>query len=424
MIKKAIQFINGRELLRHNLVFFIGTLVIAVFNYLYYPVIGHMVSVSSFGEIQAVIALFMQLGILLTAFGYVVTNIINNANNDTSQRIIIKLEQMTLIASVLLFTILCVSSVLLKTSLQFTSITPLILVGFLVVLNVPSTSRTYFLQGRRALKEVSVAGVIFAIGKLLVSVILILAGFDILAVMLGYIIAQTANLVYLLWKTRGTFPSIQQSFNFKPTFHDEDRKMIKDEVIYGIAILVLLSGITVLYSSDSIVMRLFFSPFETGMYSGISAVARIVFFVTASVAGVLLAMIKMEKSYNTNLKILLKSFGMITLIGGGMALLFILFPTFSISVLFGTKYAGIASLLPIVAILMLVCSYNNLLVCYEIALRRFKAIYIVGGSIILLAILVAFFHHTITEVVLSYLAANLIVFMLLSIQIIKRKNYV
>ncbi|MNH21653.1 hypothetical protein D3C85_931690 [compost metagenome] len=170
-------------------------------------------------------------------------------------------------------------------------------------------------------------------------------------------------------------------------------------------------------------MRLFFNPVDSGLYSGISAVARIVFFVTASVSGVLIATVKMKDTHKHNLKVLYRSFGLVTLIGGLVAAFFIIFPTFSITFLFGAKYASSAYLLPLMAILMLVCSYNNLLICYEIALRKFKVIYIVAVSLIILATFLTFFHDSFTHIIIGYLAANLAVFVLLSIHILKRKHY-
>jgi O-antigen/teichoic acid export membrane protein len=423
-MKNRIQNLLKIDLVRHNLIFFVGTLAIAVFNYLYYPIVGRLVTVSDFGEIQAIISLFMQLGIILTAFGYVVTNIISNTSDHrSSERLIIRLEQMTLVICVALFILLCLSSFVLKSSLKFTSVIPLLLVGALVVLNVPSTSRTYFLQGVKQLKQVSISGVIFSAGKLIISVVLILLGFSVVGVMIGYILAQTLTLLYLLQKTKGHFPGLSGSFQFKNKTTSSDRRVIKDELIYGCAILVLLSGITLLYSSDSIVVRLFFDSEESGLYSGISAVARIVFFVTASVAGVLIATVKMNDSRKHNLKVLYRSFGFVSLVGGLVTVFFAIFPNLSISLLFGVKYASSAYLLPLLALLMLVCSYNNLLICYEIALRRFKAIYIVGVSILALAILLSLFHDAFIEVIISYLAANLMVFVLLSIHILKRKHH-
>lgn len=421
MKDRALQLLR-QDFIKHNAIFLAGSLVIAVFNYIYYPVIGRLVSVSEYGEIQAVISIFMQLGIVLTAFGYVVTNIVNNTKDHArSERLILKLEQITLVVCVAIFALLCLSSVMLKTSLQFTSIVPLVLVGFLVVLNVPSTSRTYFLQGFRKLKEVSVSGIIFAVGKLALSVILILLGFNVVAVMMGYILAQMATLLYLLAKTNQAFPGLKESFQFNWRGSGIDRKIIKDELVYGTAILVLLSGITLLYTSDTITVRWFFSPDAAGMYSAVSAIARIVFFVTASVAGVLIATVKMEDSVLHNRAILYKSLGLVTLIGGAVALFFTLFPSFSVGLLFGKKYAGMAYLLPILSLLMLVCSYNNLLVSYEIALRRFKVIFTVALAIVLLVASVAVFHGSLMEMVACYLAANVVLFVLLSIQIMKRK---
>lgn len=425
MYSTAKKYITSNDFIHHNLVFFVGSLLIAVFNYLYYPVIGRLVSVSDFGEIQALISLFTQLGIILTAFGYVITNITNNAaDSNEYKRLVIALEQITLVVCVILFLLLCAFSFTLQSSLQFTSIVPMIMVGFLIILNVPATSRTYFLQGKKKLKEVSIAGIIFAAGKLAISVGLILAGLDIIGVMLAYIIAETLTLVYLLFKSKKGFPSIVKSLSFSREDIVKDFGYIRIELIYGLAVLILLFGITLLYTSDTIIIRFFFNPHDAGIYSGIAAVARIVFFVTASVAGVLIATIKMKNAYAKNLRILYKSFGLVTLIGGGVALFFTLFPQFSIGLLMGEQYIESASLLPVMSLTLLVCSYNNLLISYEIALRRFKVIYIVAVSIVVLSVLISAFHDTLTHIILGYLAANLVVFVLLSIQVVKRKNNV
>ena len=86
--------LKNNDFLRHNAVFFIGSLVIAAFNYVFYPVLSRFLSVSDFGEAQAVISIFIQASILITAFGYVVTNIINNEKDkDSSVVIIMNLEK-------------------------------------------------------------------------------------------------------------------------------------------------------------------------------------------------------------------------------------------------------------------------------------------------------------------------------------------
>lgn len=63
---------------RDNAVFFIGSMVIAVLNYLYHPVLSRMMSVEEFGEVEALLSLTYLTGILLTAFGTIATNIAAN----------------------------------------------------------------------------------------------------------------------------------------------------------------------------------------------------------------------------------------------------------------------------------------------------------------------------------------------------------
>ncbi|MNY11918.1 hypothetical protein D3C86_1449740 [compost metagenome] len=114
---------------------------------------------------------------------------------------------------------------------------------------------------------------------------------------------------------------------------------------------------------------------------------------------------------------------LVTIIGGAVTLFFSLFPTFSIVVLFGPRYASASHLLPLMSLLMLLCSYNNLLVCYEIALRRFKAVFFVAASIMLLSASLWIFHDSLAHIILAYLVSNALVLVLLSVYILKRKDH-
>lgn len=424
LYSKLGHYFRSNAFMRHNAIFFFGSLFIAALNYLYYPVIGRLVSVEEFGEIQALISLFTQLGILLTAFGYVVTNIINNSSHKaTEEEVLLNLEKITLIASLLMLVFVVIGGYLFKNTLQFSSTVSLFLVGILVILNVPSTSRTYFLQGLQRMGEVAISGILFAASKLLLSVVLILLGSNVVAVMAGYISAQLLTLGYLWYKTRGRYPSLRRSLSFSRS-KKRDKGLLRQELTYGIATLVLLSGITLLYISDTVLVRLFVPPEDAGAYSAVSAIGRIVYFITASVSGVLIASVKLAESKKVNLALLRRSFLLVSLIGGGVAIIFSLLPTLTITLLLGERYATFAYLLPLVTVLMLICAYNNLLVCYQIALRRFKAIYIVVVGLIIFALMLGLWHDTLTAIVIAYLTSNAVTCMLLLVQIMKGKQYV
>lgn len=414
--------LKNNDFLRHNAVFFIGSLVIAAFNYVFYPVLSRFLSVSDFGEAQAVISIFIQASILITAFGYVVTNIINNEKDkDSSVIIIMNLEKGCLLIASLVLLVLTVTSPLIKNSLQFTSVWPVIIVGLATFISIPIASRTFTLQGLRRLGEVSVSGTIIALGKLLVAVCLILLGLGVTGVMLAYIIAQLVSLSYLSWRTKNRYPSFRSYYSFykKNLKTSSQKKIIKRETIYGLTILCLLFTVTVLYSFDVVIARFILDGEMAGLYSGVSVISRIAYFITASVAGVLIASVKIQDSAKVALRTLLKSFVAVFLIGGFVVLLFLIFPNQLVDILIGHKYGSLANLLPIMGLSMLICSWNNLFVCYQIARRQYKVIL---AAVVGLLVLIAYMfvnNDGYNDIVYGYLISNIVFFIVLLIQILK-----
>lgn len=426
VVVRRVRYLLSQDFIRHNALFFAGTLSISLLNYLYYPAIGRLVSVSDFGEIQALISLFMELGVVLTVFGYITTNIVNNHQGKADKIILLtELERLALFVALVLFSIITISSFYLKTSLQFTSTIPLLGIGVLIILNVPSTFRTYYLQGEKRLKEVSVGGIIFAAGKLALSAGLIVIGWRVLGAVAGYILAQIATLYYVASRTHGRLPSVRSTIpmHLERLKFQTERRLLKKELLYGVFILVLLLAITVLYTFDAIIVRQYFDPKQAGFFSGISAVARIVFFVTASVAGVLIASVKLKNTAPENRHVLLKSMLLIMIIGGVTVSAFVMFPELLVSMLIGKDYVVYAGLLPLMAVSMLFCSFNNLIFSYQIALRRFEAL-IPACIGLLVLIWLCFTHHThLQQIVYNFLLANLAVFTISLLQVLKEGRF-
>jgi len=419
-MKNRIHNLLKIDLVKHNLIFLFGTLAISVFNYLYYPVISRLVSVVEFGEIQASISIFMQLGILLTAFGYVVANITSNSRSERAKHDIIFLERITLMLSIGLLALLVLFGTQLQSSLQFSSALPLLLVGALVILNVPSTTRSYVLQGTKRLKEVSISGIIFSAGKLLATVVLILMGVNVEAAIAGYIIAQTLTLIYLNIRSKDVFPGIGHSF--KKLAKLKDSTQMKKELKFGFVVIVLLAALAILYSFDVVLARFFLTPEAAGEYSGVSSVARIIYFATASVAGVLIASVAVKDSYKRSRKVLLVSAGIVSAIGLVVLAIFALFPTQSISILLGQSYAHVSNFLPITGLFMFVASLNNLFITFQISRRRYDAVIPAVVGIAVLIIFLFLKHSGVHDLIMGYLVANVVVFVILTLQIVRRSR--
>jgi hypothetical protein len=76
--KKTFNHIQNDSFLKNNVIFFIGSLLVAFLNYLYYPIMGRIMSVEEFGEVQTIFSLVFLSGVILTVFRMIVLNITTN----------------------------------------------------------------------------------------------------------------------------------------------------------------------------------------------------------------------------------------------------------------------------------------------------------------------------------------------------------
>ncbi len=413
----SVRNIFKIDLVRHNITFFIGTLLISLFNYVYYPVLSRMVSVVEFGEIQAIMSIFTQIAVFVTAYGYAVTHIVANAHSEESaQKNVLELERFMLFAACFLFLLLAVYTIMVggQANLDPWSV---LAIGLLVLLNVPLTSLQYALQGKKDVKAVSVGGVIFALGKLILTVVLIyLMTNNILASIMSYIIALLIALCYFRFKLPDydVVTSLVNNFSFR--LSDAVRKELK----YIGFITIVLFCVTALYISDTVLARIYFDEQIQGLYSGISSVGRIVFFVTASISGVMLTHIKLRYTAQKNLKTLVYSLALVLLIGGTIAAFFAIFPSYTIRLLMSSDFIVAAEWLPQVALMMLMAAIVNTLAVYQIALREYRSTVPLASALLALIIGTAIAHHNIEIFVSVYILVSFVLSVILSVQIIMR----
>jgi O-antigen/teichoic acid export membrane protein len=393
------------------MIYFIGTLSISFFNYLYYPILGRLLSVEYYGEVQALISLYLQISIFLVVFGYITVNVINNHSKEEEKVLIItELERMALFLTGISFLLILLFASEAKTTLKFTTVYPFLALAPLVLITVPFTFRNYFLQGHRKLKEVSLAGIIYSLGKLMLAILFILLGMKSLGAMVGYILAMGLGLIYVYVKTKNDLPITRLKI---PVLlygkkYDKDKKLIKDQLFFGFFVFFALLSVTFLYTYDAVIVRKYFDPTASGLFSGISTIARIIYFGTASVAGVLLASVSLKSSDKDNRKLLIRSLGMIAFLGLSGLAIFSLFPKLIITILLGSRYQSFANLLPIMSLSMLLASITNLIVTYQIALRRYLMIVpaALGGSALFL--LSSLNHGTLLNIAYNFIYANVI----------------
>jgi O-antigen/teichoic acid export membrane protein len=384
--------------------------VVAFLNYCYHPIISRLLSVNEFGEIVAVLSLMTQTGVVLGVFSLLgVHHTANKDHQDQSTSRLLLKEIYSVVFWLML--IMSIGMVLyaptLMRELKFDSIAPFIIMALITLVSVPYSLGTSELQGKRKFKELSYASFMQSAGKLVFSILLAWVGFGVFGALAGIFIAQLAVLFYLSdWKVR----NIEVLPKIRPTF---DYAFMR-EMRYAGLILLTTMTIAFLYTLDTVIVKYYFTPVEAGLYGGMAVIARIVYFVTASISGVLLPSVTLALPKRERYRILFKSAVLVILIGAVALAAMITIPSTITSILIGSSYQSFAHYLPKLALMLFFASCINLFAMFLLAQRKFILFPIMLIGLIFLALITLGSHATIDDIIGNFLTTNLAVLIMLS----------
>lgn len=410
-MKNFLSKIINDRFIKNNFIFFIGLLFVSVLNYLYYPVLGRVLSVEDFGEAQTINTLVLQSMVVLGALGYVSIHLFTNIEDkNISTEKVRNLEGATLLISITATVAIFVFRSNIISYFKFSSFVSLFSICLIFLIAVPFTIKRSWLQAEEDFFAVSVAGAISAIGKLLIAVALILLGFKISGVLAGLILATLLSLIYVHFKSdTGVVFSKHLTTNYLQKIATDPE--LRSDLYYGAMIFISLIAVTIFYSADVIFVRRYFSTTISGLYAGVSAIANIIFFATWAFSNVMLPTIRIGGA-KTNKTNLYKALVITVLIGSAIWLLFILSPTLVISIMLGERYLEYSGLLPQISMFILLASITNVILVYLIALKKKAAPIIAGSGVFLLFILVSTNNGSVETIVRSFIYTNLIVLLI------------
>lgn len=359
-----------------------------------------------FGEVQTLVSLFLQIGIFLIVLGRLSINIITNSDGGGQRnRLVLEFEKLAFLISIgFLFASVALSPWL-QGYFKFESPLPFSLLALAVVVSVPFAFRSSYLRAKHHFGHNSWAAIVGAGSKLVLSAVLVIIGLSTSGALFGIVMAQLLAFAYAARYARkyGFTERLRGRLKSKPDFG-----LLKPELGYAALVLAGSLAITVMYSVDIIVVKHYFDAETAGLYAGIATVARVLFFLTASITQVLMPAIKLRATPTQNRSTLAKSLGLMLAVGGGALLVFFAAPELVVDILMGQTYLTYAALLPRLGLAIFIISVLNLFITYFIALRRFAAGVIAVCGALATLVLLSVSHESPQAVVNGLLYGSLI----------------
>lgn len=372
---ELIRKLKQSSFLKHNAIFFFGSVAVGVLNYAYYPILGRLMEPAAFGELQVLVSLFLQFTIFLNVLGMItVTITANYSDKQTAHRVIFELEKLAAYLAVGILLLSIVAGEFLRQTLHFESMLPFVALAMAILVSIPLTFRSAYARGQKRFGIASMSQLIGAGVKIVFSVGLVVLGLGVTGAIGGIVIAQFIAFLYAARYAARIGFSRPEDTNYKTK---PDIKVVLPELKYAGIVFVGLLSVTLLMSIDVIVVKYYFDAHTAGLYAGIATVARIIFFLVTPIAQVLMPLVKLGQSSKQNRQLLLKSLALTFAVGGPVTLLCAAFPHLLIQVLMGQAYDTYAELLPLLSTTIFIISVINLITMYYLTLRR-KVVSFIG----------------------------------------------
>ncbi len=300
--------------------------------------------------------------------------------------------------------------------LKISSYSLIFVTGFMLFLSIVSPLMAGVLQGAQKFLAMAINGMFGAILKLILGIILVLAGFKVMGALLGVSLAALLAMILVFFQ-------LPQEFLLAKKVHLPGLR-VTSVYKYCVPVFFSLFGWMVLTNGDVILVKHFFSPEDAGFYSVAQMVGKIILFLPAVVSVVLFP--KMNEAFSQKKPVLhlLKNGLLITgFLCVGASIFCFLYPDFVLEIITRKQDLQAARLIPPFCIAMIFYALVNIFVSYNLAIHQFRfTVYLMLAGLLQLSLITAF-HPNLPAVIFSLILNSMLLFFMGCLEAAKTKIY-
>ena len=397
----------------NSLVLFIMMMLSNICNYLFQIIVGNLVQIEEYAQINTVLSLIAILTIPTSIITIICARYMAISSSDAAYSQVIR----TLLIFSSIVVIIMMVFVLPLTN-HIKAILSLYSNGYIygtLAVSIFTIFNAIFLgilQGRGHFFEYGIENLIASVGKMCLSAVLVLLGMKVYGVIAAILIGLFLAVAYGFSRTKSMIIPI---FEMKEKNYIDKREFFK----YSIGAVIAQGTVILLTNGDMLLVKAFFQDREAGLYSSAMVIGKIVMYVSTAVVATMFPAVAQRANMKQDTKILLKK---ALLYGGGVAiicaLLLVLMGKPLIGVFFGKKYLEAFSIVPSVCFYVVPLTFVTILMNYLLALNKTKLF----NTIMLLAVVtivsVCFFFHRTLKTMISTCGVILLFALILCIIII------
>ena len=376
-----------------ELVFIISSLVVNGGNYLYNMLLGRYLGPEAFAETGLIITLLLILSFLGMTFQIVTAKYVVELK-EASLIFYVRMKSIGWVLGVIGSLLIVLFSEPIRVFFQASNT----LIFYLFALSIPfyfvMSIRRGALQGKKQYGALSSTYQGEMWSRLLITLPLILL--DLFNSSVTVAMGITLSIIV------GYFMSNGVESLFRSTSKAVLSKKIWSTIIAFILSTVLYEFTQILINyADLLTVKHFMTEMEAGLYTSLSLVGRMIYFIAWMFVILLLPDVVNKKNEGVpHGQVLVKYVLLISFFSGTVVLGCFLFPNLVIGLLFGNKYSSIEPLLWKYALATSFFAISIVFIYYFLAINKYLPLYMALGFALLQLFSYTFFHESIAEVVI------------------------
>ena len=400
--------VRGNRLVRQNIVLFAGGLTAGIGGFVYHAIAGRVLGPATYGQVAFLIAVYAvgtapALILIVVLARYTATLA---ARGDAGLATLLtrtaRLVAIPCLVAVL-FTALLARPIAAFEHLGSTI--PILILGFSIALIWQVAIPRGILQGLQRFPALSLNLSLELVVRTIAVVLLLKAGYAVSGAMAAVLIGLVFSFVLGLYTLRDHFKRVGA------------RVQLRVMAGFSLTAAAGIIGIQILYNQDVILAEHYLSSHDGGIYGGLNKIGTIMYFLTLSVSQVLFPRVveAVAKEQHPG-RILLSSAGILSALGAGAILVFLIAPGLVVGILFGPAFRDATPYVFAVGLIGLALSLDNLLVQFFMAVHDRVFVPILALGVLTEGVLIFLFHARVGQIVLDVLIALIGLLVLLSIR--------
>ncbi len=386
----------------------VGTIIGGAGNYVYHLLMGRMLGPTDYGILVSLISLSYLLSIPVGTLNLVIIKFVSAFKGKKDVASISALFRIgtkkVLPFSFLVLLIFLILTPLITSFLHLPSSLPFIIVLGAFFIGIFSTINRAVLQGLLRFGYISLSSILEVGLKLVVAVVLVIWGFKINGALFGLLIAGIFAYFFTFSPLRFLLKTNQQKLRLK------GQEMLN----FALPVFFSTLAFTSLYTSDVVLVRHFFPGEQSGFYGALSTLGKIIYFLAGPIIAVMFPMVSERHANGGKYKNLLwVSIGLVGIISFLGTVVYFLFPSLIIRILFGSQYLTAIPYLGFFGIFLSFYSLSFLFTNFYLSIKKTKVVIMPVMAAVLQIIFIWFFHQNLWRVV--WISSGILALLLISL---------